>query len=311
MAGQGTQPQDRRADADVERDRRADLKRKTKRMLAIVASVYLAVCVLVFVFQRRLIYMPGRDIEFTPTDVGLAYDEVRLRTNDGVMIVGWYAPADLDGPGPGRTVLYFHGNAGNISGRLPEMKTWVGLGYDVFMVDYRGYGLSEGSPSETGLYVDAEAAWAYLVKERGRRPEQIVIVGRSLGGAVAIELATRHRPAALVVESTFTSFPSVGQRQFRLLPVKLLMRDRFDSISKVGRISCPKVFTHGTDDRLIPIAMGRKLYEAARPPKLFIETPGGHNGAGMLHSDVYTKRVAEFLKDAQVEAAAESAPSGD
>ncbi|MCH9003231.1 MAG: alpha/beta hydrolase [Planctomycetes bacterium] len=166
------------------------------------------------------------------------------------------------------------------------------------IVGYRGYGRSTGTPGEDGLYADAEAAWRYLTETRGERPDRIVLFGRSLGGAVAIELARRHNPAALVVESTFTSLVDVGRHHYPLLPVSLIATHRFDSLSKIAGIACPKLFLHGTDDALIPIDLGRALYDAAQSPKRFLETPGGHNNSGFTYSSEYTQLMTDFVNGA-------------
>ena len=164
--------------------------------------------------------------------------------------------------------------------------------------DYRGYGNSEGSPSEEGTYADADAAWRYLTRGRGIPPERIVLFGRSLGGAVAIEMATRHTPGALVVESTFTNLHDIGRLHYPLLPVKWLLSYRYDSLAKVGTITCPKLFAHGREDTLIPFANGRTLFDAAAEPKTLIETPGDHNNSGISYAPEYAERFRSFLLEA-------------
>ena len=190
------------------------------------------------------------------------------------------------------------------------------MGIGVLIFDYRGFGLSEGRPTERGTYEDADAAWRYLIETRGERPERVVLFGRSLGGAVAIELARRlmnrptepgkpgvagsvPQPAALVVESTFTSILDIGRVHYPFLPIRLLVTYRYASIEKVGHISCPKLFMHGRDDTLIPLSNGRKLFEAAAEPKRFIETPGEHNEAGFTYSPEFTDRLRAFLEECQ------------
>ncbi len=273
---------------------RSRLFKAARRLLVIILITYAGVCLLVACFQGYLIYFPDRKIAATPQDVGLSFDEVTLHTSDGVELSAWYLPC----PEAKATVLFCHGNAGNIGDRLHSIHVLHHYGYAVLIFDYRGFGQSEGHPTETGTYRDAEAAWQYLVEDRAVPPQRLVIFGRSLGGAVAIDLALRHTPAALVVESTFTSLADVGGMHYPLLPVKYLIRYRYDSAGKVGSINCPKLFLHGQDDRLIPIALGRQLFEAAAAPKQFIETPGNHVNAGYTYTTEYAEKLVAFVDNA-------------
>ena len=270
------------------------LLRRGRRLVVAILLTYLGVSLLAAIFQKHLIYFPTDDYWGAPAGVGLDFEELTLEASDGVVIAAWFVPQ----PQANATVLFCHGNAGNISDRLHSIQVLHELGYNVLIFDYRGFGRSTGSPSESGTYLDADAAWRWLVETRGEPAERVVILGRSLGGAVAIELAGRHPPAALVVESTFTSLADIGQHHYRLLPVRLLLKHRYESIDKVSKITCPKLFLHGTDDRLIPLVNGRRLYEAATAPKQFVETPGGHNTAGFTHSPTYAKRLAAFIDEA-------------
>lgn len=265
--------------------------KKSVRILVIIVGVYVLACLAAYIFQAKLLYFPARGYPYTPRDANLSFESLRLRAADGVAISAWYVPRD-DARG---TVIFCHGNAGNISDRLFTIKEFHRLRLNVLIFDYRGYGESEGSPSEAGTYADAEAAWNHLVDDRGVSPERIVIAGRSLGGAVAIELAARHEPAALIVESTFTSIVDVGRIHYRFLPVGIIARHRYESIKKVREITCPKYFSHGRDDGLIPLELGRKLYEAAAAQKRFLETPGGHGDSGFFYTPDHTKMLDEFL----------------
>ncbi len=267
------------------------LLRRLKRLVLIVGLTYVATCVLLDLFQSRLIYFPSRAYAYTPQDVGLAFEEITLQASDGIRLAAWYVP----NPQAKGSVLFCHGNAGNISDRLIQLKLLVGLGYNVLLFDYRGYGNSEGSPTEQGTYLDAEAAWRFLTKDKTRPPEAIALFGESLGGAVAIELALRYRPGALMVESTFTSLVDVARLHYPLLPVRWLLRYRYDSIEKVPKLTCPKLFIHSTNDELVPIANARKLFDAAAPPKQFLETPGEHNTGGFTYSPEFTEKLGSFL----------------
>ena len=258
---------------------------------------YLVICVVIFSLQARLIYFPSKDYWAVPSDAGLAFEEVTLSTEDGLSLAAWYVP-HRDARG---TVLFCHGNAGNMADRIGSLKSFHDLGYNVLIFDYRGYGRSEGRPSENGTYRDAEAAWRYLVETRNEPSGHVVLFGRSLGGAVAIDLATRHTPGALVVESTFTSLVDIGKVHYPLLPVRLLCTYRYASIRKVPGVACPKLFIHGTDDELVPCRNARLLFEAAAEPKHFIETPGGHNDGGFEYNLEHTRKLADWLDRSYVD----------
>jgi fermentation-respiration switch protein FrsA (DUF1100 family) len=172
------------------------------------------------------------------------------------------------------------------------------LGCSVLVLDYRGYGRSTGEPTEAGLYRDAEAAWRYLTEVRGVPPKQIVLMGRSLGGAVVIDLAARLTPGALVVECTFPSLVDIARRLYPYLPVGLLCRDRFESLKEIPQVRCPTLFFHGTYDGLVPLEDARRLFAAAPEPKQFIETPGHHNSAGFEYSEDYERQFGEWLATA-------------
>jgi fermentation-respiration switch protein FrsA (DUF1100 family) len=276
---------------DSPASRRPTWRRCVIRWGVIVFGTYLSVCVALLVCQSHLIYFPTRGVAMTPADVQLPFERVELATLDGVNLVGWYVPSE---PARG-TVLLFHGNAGNLSDVLFDYREWRRLGFNVFGVDYRGFGESEGSPTEQGLYRDAEAAWAHVVNVRREDPGRIVVFGRSLGGAVAIELASRHEPAAVIVESTFTTLPDVGALHYPLLPVRLLALHRYESVHRIPHLRCPKLILHGREDRLIPMALGRRLFEAAAEPKAFIETGGDHSDAGVFYDHQTTEQVSAWL----------------
>lgn len=267
------------------------------RLLSLIVLIYVAVCVFVWVFQARLIYFPSAEYVSTPADVGLQFEELSLTTSDGVSIAAWYIPFAT----PKGTILFCHGNAGNISHRLVSIHALHSLGYNVLIFDYRGYGKSTGSPNENGTYRDAEAAWLYITNTRGESAQRVILAGRSLGGAVAINLAAQlgdGGPAALVIESSFASLADVGRKHYPLLPITWLLTNKYESISVIGQVSCPKLFFHGKEDELIPIGNARRLYDAASAPKAFVETPGGHSNAGFTYSSEYTQRLADFLDEA-------------
>ncbi|HUT32053.1 MAG TPA: alpha/beta hydrolase, partial [Planctomycetota bacterium] len=252
--------------------KRTSARRLIVIIVVVIAAVYVGLCLLVYLVQARLVYFPIREIEATPRSLGLSYEEVKLQASGGIELSAWFIPCE----GSRGTVLFCHGNAGNISHRLHIIRMFHDLGFGMLIFDYRGYGQSQGSPTEHGTYLDAQAAWDYLV-ERAVPAERIVIYGESLGGAVAAWLAKENAPGALVLQSTFTSLPDVGARVYPWLPVRLLSRFRYDARSHVQQVKCPVLVAHGSRDEIVPYALGRKLFEAANEPKEFLEISGSHN----------------------------------
>jgi hypothetical protein len=258
----------------------------------IVLAVYFLITGAMYLKQDNLVYFPSKEIIYTPHDTNLDYKNVAFQTKDGVNIAGWYIPARDDKA----TVILCHGNGGNISHFLEHVKILSSLGLNVLSFDYRGYGKSDGAPSEEGMYLDAEAAWDYLVNEYGKTPQSIIVIGHSLGGAVATELALRRNPAALIVESSFTSLPALGAKIYPWLPVRLITKYQYDSIEKVGRIFCPKLFIHSPDDDIVPFEEGKDLYKKASQPKEFLQIKGGHNDGLILSGKIYSDGLMKFLE---------------
>jgi hypothetical protein len=254
---------------------------------------YLLVLLLVYFMQERLVFMPYRTIEETPAQAGMLHQEVNLTTADGVTLNAWYVPA----AGESRaTVLFCHGNAGNISHRIENLRKMRNLGLNTLIFDYRGYGASTGSPTEAGVYLDARAAWDWLTKEKKLSADQVVIWGQSLGGAVASHLATEVRPAALIMESTFTSIPDVGSDQYPFLPIRWLAKMNFDNLGNMSRIKCPVLIVHSRQDEMLKFAYAERNFAAAPEPKEFLEISGGHNDGFMVSGRVYTDGIDRFLK---------------
>jgi hypothetical protein len=258
------------------------------RFLASVALAYFIVALTACLFQRRLIYFPYPGP--VPLPAGPRYDglrEVDLKTADGVGLKAWYWP------GKRQLVLYvLHGNAGHRGFRLEWLERLRATGAGTFIVDYRGYGGSEGSPSEEGLYRDAEAGAAWLA-DQGVGP--LVYVGESLGTAVAVELARRRPPQALVLQSPFTSLADVGRFHYSYLPVRLMLRDRFDVVGKIAEIDCPVLVIHGTNDSIVPTSMGRRVFESARGPKEWLELAGRDHNDALWDEASYSARLKLFL----------------
>lgn len=265
-----------------------------KIALLIVIGGYVLVCAIAFALQARLVYFPDHDDAGDPSRVGLDFREVFFETVSGRRLHGWMVPAP-DG-GTGYTLLYCHGNAGNITHRLESIRQFVELGLSVFIFDYGGYGKSEGRPGEQTTYDDAEAAWDCLTGELGVDDRTVILFGRSLGGAVAIEMARRVRARALIVESCFTSVPELGSRLYPWLPVRLLSRIRYDNARKVTRLRLPKLFVHSMDDDVVPFGMGRRLYHRAARPKEFLRIRGTHNDGFIVSEPAYDEGIRKFLE---------------
>lgn len=242
--------------------------------------------------ESNFIFFPEKAMTATPGSLGLDFEDVYFTTIDGVKLHGWFVPGESE-----VTWLWFHGNAGNISHRLDNLNILRDqLGVSVFIFDYRGYGLSEGQVSEDGIYLDAEAALAYLRSRQDVDRGKMVFFGRSLGGAVAVDLASRRRPHALILESPFTSISDMAKRVVPLVPIGALLRTKFDSLSKIDGISAPLLILHGDRDEVVPIELGQQLYEAANEPKEFYTIPGaGHNDTYVVGGEEYFAVLRRFL----------------
>lgn len=244
-------------------------------------------------FQRRFLYFPIRDFVAGPADYGFDHEEVILRTDDDVQVHAWWLPV-AKGEAAERTVLFLHGNAGNVSYWAQAALPFRDLGWDTLLLDYRGYGRSHGEPSEQGTYLDARAAWIHLVRQRGIDPSRILVIGRSLGGAVAVWLATDQPVAALVLESTFTSIADVVARALPLPGIRSVVRLGYPSLERMTRLDMPLLVLHGRDDELIPVSHGRALAAAAAGPTSFVELRGGHNDAVAIDAAAYRNALREF-----------------
>ncbi|WP_462321737.1 alpha/beta hydrolase [Halochromatium sp.] len=245
--------------------------------------------------QPRLIFFPFERLAATPTDWGLDYEEVQLTAEDGVSLHGWLVAPPEPRRSPPRTLLFFHGNAGNISHRGESIAIFTDLGLEVLIIDYRGYGRSSGSPSQRGLYRDAAAAWHWLTQARAIPPEDIVIFGRSLGGAVAAWLAAQTSPAGLILESSFDRLQSLADTHYPLLSRLIPLRVEFPAVEQIASVRCPVLVLHSPDDEIVPARLGRRLYEAASAPKRFVELRGGHNEGFLRSQPQYQQALDSFL----------------
>jgi alpha-beta hydrolase superfamily lysophospholipase len=262
-----------------------------------IILIIVGVCALfagfLFLFQSNYVYHPDRLISANPGNIGLHFENVSFETSDGVRLSGWFIPKE----NASGVILFCHGNAGNISHRLETIQILHELGLATFIFDYRGFGQSEGKPSEHGTYSDAEAAWQYLVRERKVHPNQIIIMGRSLGGAIAAWLAWNHTPGALILESTLTSVTDVAAKLYPYLPIKLLLRFKYNTVEYLSRVKCPVLIVHSRDDEMMPFAHGQRLFETAEEPKQFLEITGAHNDGFITSGRRYQEGLNIFISE--------------
>ncbi len=263
-------------------------------LLVLVAAGYGIFVGFFYLRQESLLFLPqipSRSHWATPEAVGLEYETVSLSTADGERLDAWFVPSRRQR----LVMLFFHGNAGNISHRLDSLRLFHELGMSVLIIDYRGYGKSTGQPGEAGTYQDALAAWQWLTGERGVEPRDVMLFGRSLGGSVAAWLATRVEPAALIVEAAFRSVPALGADLYPWLPVRTLSRLEYDTEAYLRDVSCPVLVIHGTGDEIVPLSHARALQRAAPAGTALLELDGGHNDAFLLDRERYVDGLEAFL----------------
>ena len=258
---------------------------------------YAGLAALIFFKQDALVFQSSidRGLQATPASMGLRFDALTLATDDGERLDAWHVPARTGAPSLG-LVIVFHGNAGNIGHRLDYLRMFHDLGYASLIFDYRGYGRSSGKPSEEGTYLDAAAAWRHATGALGYPAQRIVAFGESLGGAVAAQLASSQRPAALVLASSFTSVPDLGAEIYPWLPVRALARIRYDTRERLATIAAPVLVIHSRGDDIIPFAHGERLFAAARSPKQFLEIAGGHNDGFVFGRKEWVSQLDDFLR---------------
>lgn len=276
----------------------SDWRKRTVAMLLTITAGLAFIVVALRLLENRFIFFPPRYPQgfVPPAAHGLSPEEVWLEASDGIRLNAYFLPASDSR----RVMLVLHGNAENIGHGLARLKEFAGLGLNLFALDYRGYGRSEGSPDEAGVYLDAEAAYRYLTEGRGFSAEDVILFGNSLGGAVAVDLAARTACGALILESTFTSARDMARRMFLLPLFEYIPRSRFDSIAKVGSVRAPVLIIHGTRDEVVPFAMGERLYAAASEPKRFLRVEGaGHNDVLLVAGERYLAAIRELLENMQ------------
>lgn len=263
--------------------------------LVVVLAGWLGLVGLLFVFQRKLIYLPSRGPAPPAASVIEGAEDVSFETADGLRLAGWFVPAR--GGGDGTAVVFFNGNAGDRSLRAPFASAVSRAGFSVLLFDYRGYADNPGSPSEAALLADARAARAYLARRPGVAADRIVYYGESLGTGVAVALAAESPPAGLVLRSPFTSLAEVGQRHFFFLPVRWLIRDRFPVAERVARLDVPVLVIAGDSDEIVPAELSRRVYDAAPGSKRLVMIPGArHNDEALLDGERLIEEVVTFLE---------------
>lgn len=266
-------------------------------ILAVPLTLMILSAVHFFIMQRYMVYGPGQPFVMRTTARDIEHEEIYYLTRDGCKINAWYVPCETsteqadkkDNP----VILFCHGNVGNVSQRIDTFHIFKRLGLDVFIFDYRGYGRSQGRPSEKGTYLDGEGAWQYLTIERNIDPGNIILFGRSLGGAIASYLAEKYKPGGLVIESSFTSIPDMARFRFPRWAFNRLVRYSYNTLRRMKHISCPVLIIHSPEDEVIPYKQGQRLFEAAQSPKTFLKIKGKHYH-GFLDSG---ERYVDGLRD--------------
>ncbi len=264
---------------------------QTAGLLLIILLMY---ALLLVSCENKIIYHPYKypDGFWDPQSVGINVEDVYFSSADGLKLHAWFVPV----PKPVATLLWFHGNAGNISHRLDNIQRLLPLNLNVFIFDYRGYGRSEGTPDEKGIYLDSQAAYDVLVKTKNIPPEKLFLFGRSLGGVCAAKVAQTNPAAGLIMESVFTSARDMAGKLFPFLPLGKMIRSKMDAVGMVPGLTMPKLFLHGTQDEIVPYKLGRKLFAAAADPKEFYDIEGaGHNDTYIVGGEAYFQAIRKFI----------------
>jgi pimeloyl-ACP methyl ester carboxylesterase len=280
------------------------MKRRTRSWLRLTLLLLLAggVYLVMRNFEQQFVYAPSSFIRKTPRQAKLSFDNIALTTDDGVNIQGWFVPAhgpdDPDATNsPPPTLLFFHGGVGNLSDYLEKIHLLHDMGLDVFSVDYHGYGKSGGTPSESGLTSDATAAYFYLTQKRHVKPDQIYLYGEDLGASVAIDLATKVPAAGLIAEGATASVIEKIEEAWPLIPWQYLLRNKFDSLTKIRDVHMPLLIIHSADDEIVPLNDSRRLCALAHEPKELVEIHGTHRDAFVRSFDLYYDKVSHFIYD--------------
>lgn len=270
-------------------------------IVAVLVIAYVTLAVVLFFMQSTFLYKPVREVPYTPEDIGLDFENVALETADSVKLNAWYIPAK----DAKMTMLFCHGNGGNIMHRLDSINLFNKLGLNCFIFDYRGYGQSEGKITEEGTYIDTLTAYKWLMQIKNIPPEEIIVFGRSIGGSVAAHLASQVKAGSLVVESCFTSYIDMGKKLYPYMPVRWFAKFDYNTIDCLKKVRCPAMIIHSRGDEIVPFEFGLELYEAANEPKGFVEITGNHNEGFLVSGEIYTgawKKWIKFLSDRKQQA---------
>lgn len=271
--------------------------KKARRWLVPLLGL-LVIALMLYRFEHSQVYHPTRDAEYTPDDVGRPAEDLWLKTPDGVRLHAWFFAAEKSSPRARFVMLFCHGNGGNLTSRPGYYRAILETGVNLLTFDYRGYGLSEGEPSEAGTYTDATTAYAWL-RARGFAPEHILVWGESLGGGIASHVAATQSVGGLVLQSSFTSIPDIGAEVFPWLPVRLLSRIKYDTHSRLPHLKCPVVVMHSRGDMTIRFHHGERNFAAARGPKAFIELEGDHNDPLLANRAAYVAGAERLVQLAE------------
>lgn len=253
---------------------------------------YFLICLLLYYYQTRLIFVPSKNVLTTPKEHGIDYNEQYILSKNGNKVYFW----EILTQNPKYTVVFFHGNAGNVSSRIETIYHFKELDIHAFMLDYQGYGLSEGTPTEKNIYSDSIQLIKTIIEQKNINPDNMIYWGRSLGGAVAAELALHYPPKALILESTFTSIVDMAKLSYPYIPVSLIVQNKFDTLKKIDQITVPKLFIHSPQDDIVPYQMSKLLFEKSLEPKHFLTIKGDHNSGFFTSQNIYIKGIEDFLK---------------
>lgn len=266
-------------------------KNHTAKLIISILTFMVLLNIWMYLQQPSMVFYPLKSLQNNPKDWMLDYENVTLMTSDGIRLHGWFIPKS----GANKTLLFFHGNAGNISHRMESINIFHNIGLNVFIIDYRGYGNSQGVPDEKGLYNDAIAAWQYLLDQKNISPEDIIIFGRSLGGAVASKLAIDVKPAALILESTFTSVRDMAEVLMPVLSRLIIFRYQFETLDHIKSFKQPILILHSPQDEIIPFRFGLRLFDNANQPKVLFKMTGDHNSGFINSQPDYELAINTFI----------------
>lgn len=258
----------------------------------VVFIAYWGLGVVLYFMQPKFLYTPMHEIPYTPAELDLEFENVAFKSSDGLRLNGWYIPVKDSQ----FTVLFCHGNGGNMMHRLDSINIFYNIGLSCFIFDYRGYGHSQGKPCEEGTYLDIEAAYTWLTRKKKVSPDSIVVFGRSLGGSIAAYLASKVKVKALVVESTFTSYVDIGRKFYPYMPVRWFASFSYRTIDYIRDVTCPVMLVYSRGDEVVPFEFGLELYEAANEPKKFVEISGNHNDGFLVSGEIYKEAWTKWLK---------------